>query len=88
MENSTCQETVKVVYPGRQFGLSKDDTLDLQCCLMAPHPDYKHYNPRLQLTVGGDRIKKDASGKDITETWNYFPERKRGLAPLRKELKP
>ncbi len=75
MKEKTCKEVIKVIYPGKQFGLSEDKILDLPCCLLTPHISYKHYNPRLQLTCGGDRIEKSASGKDITETWNYFPER-------------
>jgi len=30
---------------------------ELSCCLLAPHPGYKHYSPSLLITYGGDAIK-------------------------------
>ena len=65
----TCEATVEVIYPYTAFGGNEDKQLTLPCCLLAPHEGYKHYNPRLLLTIGGDRITKDASGQDITKKW-------------------
>lgn len=73
MKIKPCEEKVTVIWPGEDFGHS-NETITLPCCLMAPHPGYKHENPRLQLTIGGDRIEKDAEGRDITQTWSYYIE--------------
>ena len=27
---------------------------ELKCCLLAPHPEHKHYSPSLLITCGGD----------------------------------
>lgn len=67
---SPCKETVNVVWPGEAFGYS-NKALTLPCCLMSPHPGFRHTNPRLQLTVGGGRIEVDAAGEDITQTWGF-----------------
>jgi len=75
MKERPCSAKVKVVYPGTQFGLESDQVIELPCCLVSPHKGYKHQNPRLQLTVGGDRITKDIDGNDITETWSYYLEK-------------
>jgi len=76
--SKTCNAKVTVIHPFTQFGGEADYQLVLPCCLMAPHPANKHYNPRLLLTVGGDRIQKDAKGKDITKNWSPFIEAKEG----------
>jgi len=46
----------------------------LDCCLFAPHKGIKHYNPRLLLTLGGERVTKDVKGKDIIKTWGFRVE--------------
>ena len=74
--SKSCRGKVTVIYPYTEMGGEADKLLELPCCLMAPHPGYKHYNPRLLLTVGGDRIQKDENGKDITKTWSPSIERR------------
>ena len=69
-----CSATVEVIFPFTAFGGEEDKRLVLPCCLMAPHPGYKHHNPRLLLTVGGDRITQDARGNDITGSWAPWVE--------------
>lgn len=72
----SCNQKIKVIYPGRRFGLDADNEMELPCCLKSPHKGYKHYNPRLQLTVGGDRISTDSQGNDIIKSWSYGIEEK------------
>ncbi len=61
--SNACRETVKV---NHYFA----SVIELPCCLLDPHPGFKHENPRLMLTCGGDRIEKDINGTDITTTWS------------------
>lgn len=70
-----CSAKIEVIYPFTAFGGEEDKRLVLPCCLLAPHAGYKHYNPRLLLTMGGDRITQDARGKDITSSWAAGVER-------------
>lgn len=67
----TCQAKVKVDH---YFA----GVIELPCCLFDPHMGYKHENPRLLLTVGGDRIEKDIEGNDITGSWSPYVEAKGG----------
>jgi len=79
VKTMNCHAKVKVIYPSTEFGSDLDQVIELPCCLLSPHKGYKHENPRLQLTVGGDRITKDIDGNDITKTWSYCLERKEVL---------
>lgn len=74
-ELKPCPARVEVIFPFTAFGGEEDKRLVLPCCLMAPHDGFKHYNPRLLLTVGGGRITQDASGKDITALWAWGLEK-------------
>jgi len=74
-ELNPCLAKVEVIYPLTAFGGEEDKRLILPCCLLAPHAGYKHYNPRLLLTVGGDRITQDARDKDIADSWTPWVEK-------------
>jgi len=45
------------------------------CCLLAPHKGYRHYDPVLLLTCGGERVTQDVNGIDITNSWSPFIEK-------------
>jgi hypothetical protein len=45
---------------------------DHKCCLLAPHPGLKHYDPVLLITMGGDRVTHDIYGNDITHSWSPY----------------
>lgn len=45
------------------------------CCLLSLHEGYKHYDPVLLITVGGERVTHDVNGLDITKTWSPFIEK-------------
>ena len=69
MENKTCRAKLKVDF-GKYFEKGKKETLS--CCLYAPHPKDKHFNPRLVLTCGGMSIPEEEN----IPNWSGWMEKK------------
>lgn len=65
-----CRARVEYMRAERKF--------NHHCCLLSPHAGYKHYDPVLLETCGGDRVTKDVNGIDISQSWAPFIERTEG----------
>lgn len=60
-----CQAKIKVDIEIDGLGSRHEE---LVCCLYAPHPEYRHMNPRIQATIGGERWTDDPQ-------WSYYLEK-------------
>lgn len=60
-----CKAKIRVDMEIDGLGIRHEELI---CCLWAPHPLYKHMNPRIQATIGGDRWTED-------KEWSYYLEK-------------
>mgnify|MGYP001593702723 CR=1 FL=1 len=66
IEKWTKECTAKITVDfGKYFDGGKPR--ELRCCLLAPHPDHKHYCPSLQITYSGEVHK--------VLGWSHYVER-------------
>jgi hypothetical protein len=49
---------------------------DHKCCMFEPHSGFKHCDPILLITLGGDRVTQDIYGNDITHSWSPYVNEK------------
>lgn len=68
MDSKDCGAKITVRLTPDEDGVKLEQDLELVCCLIGPHPGFKHMNPRVQRTVGGER-------RTESKEWSYYLEK-------------
>ena len=72
MELKPCRARIEYI---KDYGDGNERKFNHHCCLLSPHKGYKHFDPVLLMTCGGDRVTEDINGVDISQSWSPFIEK-------------